>query len=71
MLKRAFWELFLIGLSIVAFVIIELYVAKLKGRISDEARWVLAIVAPVLVIGAIMFVFPSVGDPYPQGISAQ
>jgi len=69
-LKRAFWELFLIVACIAAFVIIEVLVARLKGRISDDARWILAIVAPVVVIGAIMFVFPSVGDPYPQGISA-
>jgi len=69
-LKRAFWELFLIVACIAAFVVVEVLVARLKGRISDDARWILAIVAPIVVIGAIMYVFPSVGDPYPQGISA-
>jgi len=69
-LKRAFWELFLIVLCTAAFVVVELLVARLKGRISGDVRWILAIVAPVVVIGTIMYVFPSVGDPYPQGISA-
>jgi predicted cobalt transporter CbtA len=69
--KRGFWELLLIATCIVAFVVVELLVARLKGRVSDNARWILAIVAPVVVIGAIMFVFPSVSDPYPQGIPAQ
>ena len=69
-LKRSFWGLFLMATCIAAFVIIELVVAKLKGRVSDNARWVLSVVAPVVVIAAIMFVFPSVGDPYPRGISA-
>jgi hypothetical protein len=70
-LLRSFWELFLIVAGIVAFVVIELLVGRLKGRVSDDVRWVLAIVTPVVVIGLIMFVFPSVSDPYPPGIPAQ
>ncbi|MHB8188353.1 MAG: CbtA family protein [Dermatophilaceae bacterium] len=68
--KRSAWDLALIATSIVAFVIVELLVARLKGRLSDDTYWLLAIVAPIVVIGAIMYVFPSVGDPYPYGISA-
>lgn len=68
--KRSFWDVFLIAVSIVAFVVVELLVARLKGRVSDDARWIMAIVAPVAVIGAIMYIFPSVSDPYPYGISA-
>ena len=69
--KRGFWELLLIVTCIAAFVIVEMLVARLRGRISDNLRWILAIVAPVVVIGIIMFVFPSVSDPYPDGIPAQ
>jgi hypothetical protein len=69
--KRGFWELLLIATSIVAFVVIQVLVTRLKGRVSDDVRWILAIVTPVVVIGLIMFVFPSVSDPYPDGIPAQ
>lgn len=70
-LKRSFWELLLIVTGIAAFVIVQLLVAKLKGLVSEDVRWVLAVVAPVVVIGVIMFLFPSVGDPYPEGIPAE
>ena len=67
--KRSAWNLALIAVCIVAFVIVEWLVAKLKGRISNEARWTLAILAPVAVLLTIMALFPSVGDPYPYGLS--
>ncbi|MCV7174624.1 CbtA family protein [Mycolicibacterium sphagni] len=69
--KRSFWELLLIVTGIVAFVLIQFGIARLKGRISEDVRWILAIVVPVVVIGLIMFIFPSVSDPYPDGIPAQ
>ena len=67
--KRSAWNLALIAVCIVAFVIVEWLVAKLNGRISNEARWTLAILAPVAVLLTIMALFPSVGDPYPYGLS--
>jgi bacteriorhodopsin len=67
--KRSAWDLALIAVCIVAFVIVEWLVAKLKRRVSNEAWWTLAILAPIAVLGLIMALFPSVGDPYPYGLS--
>jgi len=67
--KRSAWDLALIAVCTVAFAVVEWGVAKLKDRVSNDAWWALAIVAPVAVLLLIMALFPSVGDPYPYGLS--